>query len=240
MLPRFILAFVCAPVLAVAPPSRSSEPAARPNIVFIIADDLGYGDLGCYGQTKIRTPNLDRLARDGMKLTQHYSGSNVCAPSRCALMSGLHPGHGYIRENRPAKGYEEGQEPVPAGTCTLPLRFHERGYVTGLFGKWGLGPVGSTGDPSKQGFDRWYGFNCQAVAHNYYPTHLWDDGKRVMLDNPPFSAHQKLPPKADADDPKSYDRYAGKQYAPDLIAEQARAFVAANKDRPFVLFYPAV
>ncbi len=237
MIPRRFLAFACALTLAVAPSSRASEPAARPNVVFIIADDLGYGDLGCYGQEKIRTPNLDRLAREGMKLTQHYSGSNVCAPSRCALMSGLHPGHGYIRENRQAKGYDEGQEPVPAGTCRLPLRFQARGYVTGLFGKWGLGPVGSTGDPSKQGFDHWFGYNCQAVAHNYYPTHLWNDGKKVMLDNPAFSAHQKLPAGADPNDPKSYLQYKGKQFAPDLIAEQARAFVAANKDKPFILFY---
>ena len=115
---RCIVAVVC--VLAVPPASRASEAAPRPNVVFIMADDLGYGDLGCYGQEKIRTPNLDRLAKAGMKLTQHYAGSNVCAPSRCVLLSGLHPGHGYIRENRQAKGYDEGQTPVPAGTCAAP------------------------------------------------------------------------------------------------------------------------
>jgi arylsulfatase len=212
----------------------SSRP---PNIVFIIADDLGYGDLGSYGQTKIKTPNLDRLAKQGMRFTAHYSGSNVCAPSRCALMTAKHPGHGYIRENRQAKGFPEGQEPVPAGTLQLPLLLKRLGYVLGGFGKWGLGPMGSTGDPLKQGFDRWFGYNCQAVAHNYYPTHLWDNDKQIALDNPKFSPHQKLSAKADPNDPASYTGYSGKQYAPDLIGEQALAFVKANKDRPFFLYF---
>src|SRR5882672_4710926 len=121
---------------------RSEAQEWLPNIVFIIADDLGYGDLGCYGQKKIRTPNLDRLASEGMRFTNHYSGSNVCAPSRCVLMTGKHPGHGYIRENRPAKDFPEGQEPVPVGALQLPLLFKKQGYKLGGFGKWGLGPVG--------------------------------------------------------------------------------------------------
>jgi arylsulfatase A-like enzyme len=208
-----------------------------PNIVFIIADDLGYGDLGCYGQQKIRTPSLDRLAAGGMRFTAHYSGHNVCAPSRCALMTGKHPGHGYIRENRQAKGFPEGQEPVPAGSLQLPLLLKGRGYTLGGFGKWGLGPVGSTGDPLKQGFGRWYGYNCQAVAHNYYPTHLWDNDQQVPLNNPRFSAYQKLPPDADPIDPKSYAGFKGNDYAPDLISAQALAFLRANKDRPFLLYY---
>ncbi|MFO0807748.1 MAG: arylsulfatase [Gemmataceae bacterium] len=216
----------------------SAAPVERPNIVFMIADDLGYGDLGCYGQQKIRTPNIDRLAAEGLRFTQAYSGHNVCAPSRCVLMTGKHPGHAYIRDNRQAKGYPEGQEPVPAGALTLPLALKARGYVLGGFGKWGLGPFGSSGDPLKQGFDRWFGYNCQAVAHNYYPTYLWDDGKQVPLDNPKFAAHQKLPAGADPNDPASYAAYAGKEYAPDRIAEQARAFVRANKDRPFFLYFP--
>ena len=209
----------------------------QPNIVFIIADDLGYGDLGCYGQQKIRTPNLDRLAREGMRFTNHYSGSNVCAPSRCVLLTGKHPGHGYIRENRQAKGYSEGQEPVPAGTLQLPLLLKQQGYVLGGFGKWGLGPVGSSGDPLKQGFDRWFGYNCQAVAHNYYPTHLWDNDRQIKLDNPKFAAYQKLPAGADPRDPQSYAAYAGKEYAPDLIGARALDFVRTHKDRPFFLFY---
>jgi arylsulfatase len=225
------------PVLlgAVAPCPAEEKP---PNIVFIIADDLGYGDLGCYGQKKIRTPNIDRLATEGMRFTAHYSGSNVCAPSRCVLMTGKHPGHGYIRDNRQAKGFPEGQEPVPADTLQLPLLLRKQGYTLGGFGKWGLGPVGSTGDPLKQGFDRWYGFNCQGVAHNYYPTHLWDNDKQVALDNPKFSAHQKMPADADPNDPKSYAGYSGKDYAPDLIGAKAQEFVKANKDRPFFLYYP--
>jgi arylsulfatase A-like enzyme len=215
---------------------QANEPP--PNIVFIIADDLGYGDLGCFGQKKIRTPNLDQLAGQSMRFTNHYAGNNVCAPSRCVLMTGKHPGHAYIRDNRQAKGFTEGQEPVPTGYLQLPLILKKQGYTLGGFGKWGLGPVGSTGDPLKQGFDRWFGYNCQAVAHNYYPTHLWDNGKPYKLDNPKFSAYQKLPPDADANDPKSYAAYSGKDYAPDRITEKARDFVRDNKDRPFFLYYP--
>jgi arylsulfatase A-like enzyme len=153
-------------------------------------------------------------------------------------MTGRHPGHGYIRENRQAKGFPEGQEPVPAGLLKLPALFKQHGYAVGGFGKWGLGPVGSTGDPLKHGFDRWFGFNCQGVAHNYYPSHLWDNDRQVKLDNPTFSAHQKLPADADANDPKSYAGYTGREYAPDLIGAKALEFVRANKDRPFFLYYP--
>jgi arylsulfatase A len=216
--------------------SRGEE--QRPNIVFIIADDLGFGDLGCYGQTKIRTPNIDRLATEGMRFTAHYSGSNVCAPSRCVLMTGEHPGHGYIRDNQQAKGFAEGQEPVPPGLLQLPLLLNKLGYTLGGFGKWGLGPVGSTGEPLKQGFDRWFGYNCQAVAHNYYPTHLWDNDKQIALGNAKFSAYQKLPANTDPDDPASYAGFTGKVYAPDIIGEKAREFVRANKERPFFLYYP--
>jgi arylsulfatase A-like enzyme len=213
--------------------------AARPNIVFILADDLGYGDIGCYGQTRIRTPNLDRLAAQGLRFTTHYSGQNVCAPSRCVLMTGKHPGHTYIRENRGGLGGDaEGQEPVPAGELTLPLALKRLGYTLGAFGKWGLGPVGSTGDPLRQGFDRFFGYNCQAVAHNYYPTHLWDNDRRLPLNNPRFSPHQKLPASADPNDPASYAPFRGQDYAPDLIGDQARRFLRDNRDRPFFLYYP--
>ena len=153
------------------------------------------------------------------------------------LLTGLHTGHSAIRDNRQAKGFSEGQTPVPTGALQLPVLLKNRGYAVGGFGKWGLGPVGSTGDPLKQGFDRWFGYNCQAVAHNFYPTHLWDNEKRVALNNPKFAAHQKLPASVDANDPVSYTRYVGKDYAPDLIGEQARAFVRANKSRPFFLYY---
>ncbi len=165
-------------------------PVRPPNIVFILADDLGYGDLGCYGQTKIRTPHLDRMAREGMRLTQHYSGNAVCAPSRCVLMTGLHPGHAQVRNNVSYK--PEGQEPLLPNTPTLARILQSHGYATGGFGKWGLGASRSTGDPLKQGIDRWYGYICQGVAHNFYPTHLWDNDRQIELCNPAFSAHDQF------------------------------------------------
>lgn len=210
----------------------------RPNFIFILCDDLGWGDIGPFGQKKIRTPNLDRMAAEGMRLTAHYSGHNVCAPSRNVLLSGKHPGHAYIRENRGGLGKgQEGQEPVPADNLALPLAFKELNYTTGCTGKWGLGPVGSSGDPLKQGFDRFFGYNCQAQSHNFYPTHLWSNDKRVDLKNPEFSAHQKLPASADPNKPESYTTYSGPQYSADLIADEARAFVRTNKDRTFFLYY---
>ncbi len=231
ILRSLLAAVVVVPTLSIA--------AERPNIMFILADDLGYGDLSCFGQQKFKTPNIDRLAAEGMKLTAHYAGSNVCAPSRCALMSGKHNGHGYIRENRGGMGPEgEGQEPVPAGELKLPLTLKQLGYTLGAFGKWGLGGIGTSGDPIKQGFDRFYGFNCQSVAHNFYPDHLWDNDRRVELNNPKFASQQKLAPGTDLSAPATYAAFNGKEYAPDLISEQARAFLRDNKDKPFFLFYP--
>jgi arylsulfatase A len=208
----------------------------RPNIVFLIADDLGYGDVGVYGQTKIKTPNIDRLAGEGMRFTQHYAGNAVCAPSRCVLMTGRHPGHGVVRDNREIK--PEGQFPLPANTLTLARALQQNGYVTGAFGKWGLGGPDSTGAPLKQGLDRFFGYNCQRIAHNYYPTSLWDNLTRVALRNPDFSAHQKLPATADANDPAAYANFTAKDYAPDLIADAALKFIQENKAKPFFLFYP--
>jgi arylsulfatase A len=225
-------------VLLAALLGGSALAAQRPNIVFFIADDLGYGDLSCYGQQRFKTPNIDRLAREGMKFTAHYSGHNVCAPSRCVLMTGKHPGHAYIRDNRGGLGGDkEGQEPVPAGELKLPLTLTGLGYVVGGFGKWGLGGIGTSGDPTRQGFDLFYGYNCQAVAHNYYPTHLWSNDTRVALSNPDFSAHQKLPAGADPNKPESYTRFSGTQYAPDLITAQALKFVRDHQARPFFLYY---
>ncbi|HSH95782.1 MAG TPA: arylsulfatase, partial [Roseimicrobium sp.] len=155
---------------------------------------------------------------------------------RCVLMTGRHPGHAYIRNNREVK--PEGQFPIPENTVTLPKLLKQAGYVTGAFGKWGLGGPGSSGDPMKQGLDRFYGYNCQAVAHNYYPLHLWDNSTKQMLGNTAFAAQQKLPEGADPKDPASYTPYVGKDYAPDLIAEQALKFVRDNKARPFFLYYP--
>ncbi|MFC1545562.1 sulfatase-like hydrolase/transferase, partial [Gemmatimonadota bacterium] len=196
--------------------TRSSH--GRPNIIFIVADDLGYAELGSYGQRKIRTPNLDRIAAEGMRFTQHYSGSPVCAPSRCVLLTGKHTGHSYIRANDemsergdvwrdPAL---EGQRPLPADTVTIGTLLQQEGYVTGAIGKWGLGGPGSTGEPNNQGFDHWYGYLCQRVAHNYYPTHLWRNREKDILEgNEYFYPHQRLPADRDPHDPDSYREYAG-------------------------------
>ncbi|MBX7207037.1 MAG: arylsulfatase [Verrucomicrobiaceae bacterium] len=225
--------------LSLLPVFTSPLTAAQrpPNIVFIIADDLGYGDLGCYGQKIIRTPSIDRMAAEGMRFTQHYSGNAVCAPSRCVLMSGLHPGHAFIRDNRSIQ--PEGQWPIPTETLIIPEALKTLGYTSGGFGKWGLGGPGTTGEPLKQGFDRWYGYNCQGVAHNFYPAYLWDNDRQVKLNNAEFSGDGgKLDPGADPNDPKSYAKFTSKEYSADLIAEQARAFAKANKDRPFFLYWP--
>ena len=209
-----------------------------PNIVFIMADDLGYGDLGCYGQTKIKTPNIDALRAAGMKLTNHYSGAPVCAPARCVLMTGKHLGHAFIRDNMQYRKGQEGQYPIPDSEVTIAELLHKQGYVCGGFGKWGLGAPKTSGRPLNQGFDRFYGYNCQAVAHNYYPTYLWDNDKKVLLNNPAFSGHQNLPADADATDPLAYTKYRGHDFAPDLIGEQAVKFITDNKDKPFFLYVP--
>jgi len=151
----------------------------RPNIVFILADDLGYGDLGCYGQEKIETPHIDALARDGMRFTQFYAGTSVCAPSRASFMTGLHTGHTAVRGNREFR--PEGQFPLPDTTVTIARRLQDMGYYTADFGKWGLGYPGSSGVPTKQGFNEFFGYNCQGQAHNYYPDHLWQNDQPVEL-----------------------------------------------------------
>ncbi len=219
-------------------PGPAAAAPRPPNVIFILADDLGYGDLGCYGQKIIRTPHLDRLAAEGMRFTQHYAGNAVCAPSRCVLMTGKHPGHAFVRDNRQFRKDQEGQQPIPAETITLARRFRERGYATGGFGKWGLGGPDTSGEPLKQGFTRWFGYNCQGVAHNFYPTYLWDDDRQLSLNNPKFSAHDTFKPGENPLDVKSYARFQGKEYSADLIAEQARAFIRANKDRPFFCYVP--
>jgi arylsulfatase A-like enzyme len=210
--------------------------ADKPNVVFVMADDLGYGDLGSYGQTKIKTPTLDKLAKEGIRLTRHYAGNAVCAPSRCVLMTGMHPGHAQVRNNREVK--PEGQHPLTKDTATLARLLQANGYATGGFGKWGLGGPGSDGDPLKQGFDRFFGYNCQRVAHNFYPTYLWDDTTRRPLKNKPFPAHDKLKPGEDPTQEATYARFRGTEFAPDLITEEAIKFVTDNKAKPFFLYWP--
>jgi arylsulfatase A-like enzyme len=188
----------------------------RPNIIFIMADDLGYGHLGCYGQKHIQTPNIDKMAVEGMLFTQHYAGSSVCAPSRCVLMTGLHSGHAYIRNNSEVQ--PEGQLPIPAETVTVAEILKKAGYTTGAFGKWGLGGPNSIGHPNKQGFDHFFGYLCQRHAHHFYPDYLWRNDKRVSLD-------------------ENRDGKRG-TYSHDLITEEALEFIQANKDRPFFLYLP--
>ena len=213
--------------------------AERPNIVLIMADDLGYSELGSYGQKLIQTPHLDQLAKQGMRFTRNYAGNAVCAPSRCVLMTGKHPGHAWVRNNSEVK--PEGQRPIPESEVTIAEILQSAGYVTGAFGKWGLGNPGSVGDPNNQGFDRFFGYNCQRHAHSYYPSYLWSDEKRIELNNnPPVPGHASLADGADPADPASYDIFKGQDYAPDRINEQALAFIRENKERPFFLYYPTV
>ncbi len=185
----------------------------KPNIVFIMADDLGYGDLGCYGQTLIKTPNLDQMAARGMKFTQFYAGAPVCAPSRASLMTGLHTGHAAVRGNKEIK--PEGQFPLPANSVTIAEQLKEAGYISADFGKWGLGFVGSTGDPNKQGFDQFFGYNCQRQSHNYYPDHLWDNATRVNYPG---------------------NKQSNSVYSAEEIQRKALNFINRKKDRPFFLY----
>ncbi|HEX5051913.1 MAG TPA: arylsulfatase [Planctomycetota bacterium] len=213
-------------------------PQRPPNVVFVMADDLGYRELGCFGQQKIHTPRIDELARDGMRLLHHHAGSPVCAPSRCVLMTGKHPGHAAVRDNKEAQ--PEGQWPLPAGEKTLGEVLLGAGYHTGAFGKWGLGPFGSSGDPLRRGFERFFGYNCQRHAHSYWPAFLYDDATRVPLANdPPVPAGGQLGPGDDPRDPASYARFIGKDYAPDHIRDAALAFVRAHAREPFFLYYPS-
>ncbi len=229
----------CITLLLLAALAVRAEPARPPNIVFILADDLGYGELGCYGQEKIRTPHLDRLAAEGLRFTRHYSGSPVCAPSRCVLMTGKHPGHAYIRDNREAGQGREGQHPIPAEEITLGERLQALGYETACIGKWGLGPMDSTGAPLQQGFDRFFGYNCQRHAHSYYPSFLWDNDQRLPLRNePPLTGGEKA-----VKDPVTGElRYQnqGQDYAMDRCREAALAFIRVRRDRPFFLYYAAI
>jgi arylsulfatase len=189
-----------------------------PNVVLIVADDLGFAELGCYGQALIKTPHLDRMANDGMKFTKFYSGQAVCAPSRCTLMTGKHTGHAAIRDNREAPNKGEGQLPMPAGETTVATLLKKQGYVTAAMGKWGLGMFGTSGDPLKHGFDTFYGYNCQRHAHSHYPTYLYRNAERFDL--------------------KGNDGATGDSYTQDLFEQEALKFLAANKVRPFFLYLP--
>lgn len=191
---------------------------SRPNIVLIMADDLGYGDLGCYGQARIQTPNLDKMARQGLRFTDFYAGSTVCAPSRCTLMTGYHSGHSWIRGN--------GEIPLRPSDVTLAQVLQKAGYRTALFGKWGLGAEGTDATPDKKGFDTYFGYLNHVHAHNYYPTHLWKDGKKVALKT---IVPDEKPNGSGVSTNKA-------EYSHDLIAEQALAFLDEQRDQPFFMY----
>ncbi len=222
-----------APVLGLcflAGQAASDDFSSRPpNIIFILADDLGYAELGCYGQKWIKTPHIDRLAKEGIRFTQHYSGNAVCATARCVLMTGKHTGHAFIRNNgnpdyldhlKEKHGWEfPGQHPIPAEEITIAEMLKQKDYATGAAGKWGLGHVGTTGDPNQQGFDLFNGYLCQVHAHNHYPKFLWRNDKKEIL------------PGNDA-------TLNGQTYSQDKFTEVAMEFIRANKDRPFFLYVP--
>ena len=214
----FVLIFTLSLISCNNQTKQKNENPTQPNIVYILADDLGYGDLSSYGQTHFKTPNIDKLAENGMKFTQHYSGSTVCAPSRSSLMTGKHTGHTFIRGNKEWK--PEGQFPLEANTYTLAEMLKEAGYVTGGFGKWGLGFPGSEGDPNNQGFDEFFGYNCQRIGHHYYPYHMWHNQERVMLEG---NAGERTG-----------------QYGPEVIQEYALNFLEENKDTSFFMYYPSI
>ncbi len=210
------LAWIPAVFLVLGTPAGAAEPPARPNVIFVLSDDLAQGDLGCYGQKLIKTPHLDAIAREGTRFTQAYCGTSVCAPSRASLMTGLHTGRCPIRANREVR--PEGQKPLPPGTYTVATLFKGSGYATACVGKWGMGMFDTPGSPLKVGFDHFFGYNCQRHAHSYFPTYLYRGDQRFEL-------------------PGNDGKGVGKTYAQSLIADETLAWVTANKDRPFFLFY---
>jgi arylsulfatase A-like enzyme len=199
--------------------AQLKRPAKRPpNIIFIVADDLGYGDVSCYGQQRFQTPHIDRLAAEGLKFTQGYAGTAVCSPSRSSLFTGQHTGHTPVRGNLAVK--PEGQYPLPDSSRIIPRLLKQAGYATGCFGKWGLGGPGSSGDPVNQGFDEFFGYNSQTLAHNYYPYYLWHNREKVML-------------------PENRGARSG-TYAPTLIQEHLLAFIRQHRAQPFAVFMTTV
>lgn len=211
----------------------------KPNIVYIYADDLGYGDLGCYGQKKIQTPFIDRMSLEGIRFTQHYASAPVCAPSRCMLLTGKHAGHAYIRGNyeMDEKATEEvGQMPLSPDVLTVARYLQNTGYATAMIGKWGLGMPHSGGEPTAAGFGYYFGYLDQKQAHNYYPTHLWENGVIRPLNNPVIPVHTPL--IALPESQQKFETYIGNEYAPDLLTEKAIAFIQQNKERPFFLYLP--
>lgn len=232
----FLLAASCS---SVKQGGTADVSAKQPNIIYIYADDLGYGELGSYGQKKIKTPNLDRMAKEGMRFKQHYAGSPVCAPSRAILMTGKHSGHSYIRGNHELGGFadtaERGQLPLHEESFTVADLLKQAGYKTALIGKWGLGMSNTEGSPLKHGFDYFYGYLDQKQAHNHYPTHLWENDRWDTLKQNFIDVHKSIPATAtDAD----FDRFKGRDYAAEKMTEKALLFIDQQKKGPFFLYLP--
>ena len=200
------------PLLLTAAIAVIASAGEKPNIVFIMADDLGYGDLGCYGQERIKTPNIDRMAAEGMRFTQHYSGSTVCAPSRCALMTGLHTGHGAVRDNEGPFG----AKPLGPSDVTVAQVLKQAGYATAIIGKWDMAGPDAKGIPNRHGFDYSFGYLHSSRAHNHYPEHLWRDGQKVILEG--------------------NRNGQGTQYSHDLFTREALAYIERNRNRSFFLY----
>ena len=218
----------------------AQKTSPKPNIIYIYADDLGYGELGSYGQTKIKTPHLDQMANEGMRFTQHYSSAPVCAPSRCMLMTGKHGGKSYIRGNYEMGGFEDstegGQMPLHEGAYTIPKMLKSVGYATALIGKWGMGVVGTTGSPLNHGFDYYYGYLDQKQAHNHYPTHLWENDRWDSLNNSFISVHKPIDSTKATD--ADFEYYRGKDFAADKMTEKAVQFINKHSKEPFFLYLP--
>ncbi|MDC3077146.1 arylsulfatase [Flavobacteriales bacterium] len=223
----------------------------KPNVIYILADDLGYGELGIYGQKIIETPNIDALAKKGLLFTDHYTGSPVCAPARSVLMTGQHSGHTYIRNNGEWSergdvwSFEamfndptlEGQRPLPDSTVTVAKVFKDNGYKTGMVGKWGLGAPHTSSIPNLMGFDFFYGYNCQRQAHTFYPTHLWKNTEKDILNNYVVTKQEGLDPGADINSEESYIKYNQADYSATLMHNEALNFIEENKDSNFFLYY---
>jgi len=231
--------------------SVQSQVVRKPNIIYILADDLGYGDIGVYGQKKIETPNIDKLAKQGMLFTRHYSGAPVCAPARCILLTGKHSGHAQVRGNDEwdsrgdvwnykamiADSTLEGQQPMATGTITVASLLHNAGYKTGIVGKWGLGAPQTQSTPLGMGFDFFFGYNCQRQAHTYYPVHLYKNDHRVFLCNDTIAPNTLLPEGTDLYNPDNYLAFNQKDYSPDLMFDEITGFISEYRQNPFFLYW---
>lgn len=216
----FFLFTTAALVASAQAHAAEAQPSRRPNIIYLMADDMGWGDAGCYGQKQIQTPNIDRLAQEGTRFTDVYAGASVCAPSRCVLMTGLHLGHARVRGNSGMVGGvgPQGRVPLEPEDVTAAMLLKQAGYVTGMTGKWGLGEPDTTGIPNKKGFDEWFGYLNQQHAHTYYTDYLWKNTERVTL--------------------KGNLNGQTNEYSHDLFAEFTLDFVRRHKAQPFFLYLP--